>query len=104
MTKIDFAKIIKPLSKLIPRFAPKFDDAETLDLWYDAFKEFDFRKFAETCVALRNHCEEFPSIKEIRDMYQACGGKLPQKKQMQLASDEEMEKIMKQLGVSDGKK
>lgn len=101
MTKESFAKMFRALAILVPRFAPKFDDYTTIGLWFDAFKLCDERKLSEVCAMIRDSHDEFPSIREIKQLYRAIGGKDHGPRLTALPSDKIMDEIM---GEIEGKK
>lgn len=97
ISKETFSKMIRAMSLVLPKYAPKFDDEYTLNVWYDAFSGFDEKKMIEVYVMCRDSFSEFPSIKDMKYLYSQIGGREPERKYKVLKSDDDMSKIMKML-------
>lgn len=97
ISKAAFALMIRKLAVLVPKYAPKFEDPSAVEAWFEAFEGFDAKKLGETFKALRDVCSEFPSIKDIKDMYKVVGGKVVEKKSIVLASDAKMLELQKMM-------
>lgn len=95
----DFAKMTKALALLVPRFAPKFDDRDTMNLWFKTFEEYDLNSLKRAYNLIKEKADDFPSIKEIIEIYESCGGKKPQPKRDELPSDSQMHKRLLEYGL-----
>jgi hypothetical protein len=61
---------LRKLAKMIPRFAPSFDDQELAEGWAQAFADLPPEAFAQACRRAVSELDAFPSIRELRAL---CG-------------------------------
>ncbi len=64
-TRADFAKFMGALSRAIPRFAPRLDDAALLDVWFTQIGHLSLGELQHVMKDAVRTLDQFPSIREI---------------------------------------
>jgi hypothetical protein len=65
-TRIQIIGALKLHAKILPRYAPDFNDADVQKFWYGELKTYDFNSFERALKDLVSKSNSFPSLGQIK--------------------------------------